>query len=347
MARIYRGALIGCGFFARNHMEAWHRQPRASIAAVCDLDAGKARAMAARFGVERSYTDAAQLLTAEQLDFVDVATTAPSHRPLVCLALDQGVAAICQKPFAESLDDARAMVAAAQNAGRPLLVHENFRWQRPFLKLKQCIDAGEIGDPHFAHLSFRHGYDNYRNQPYLAELDRFSIMDVGLHLFDLARWLLGDVDSLHCRTQRFNPAVRGEDAFVATLRHAGNRVSVVDCSFQTYFEPEPFPETVARVEGARGTLELSRGYQLKLHRPGFIEAIDAAPPLPSWGEKPWHAIQDSVASIQAHWIDVLDGNAEPQPSGADNLETLKLAFAAYDSAAADIVIDLKSARIAR
>src|SRR5205807_1419274 len=106
MARIYRGALIGCGFFARNHMEAWHRQPRAAIAAVCDLDAGKARAMAQRFGVERSYTDAAEMLKAEQLDFVDVATTAPSHRPLICLALGHGLAAICQKPFAETLDDA-------------------------------------------------------------------------------------------------------------------------------------------------------------------------------------------------------------------------------------------------
>ena len=62
MTLVYRGALIGCGFFARNHMEAWHREPRAKIIAVCDLDAGRARAMASSFGVERVYTDAAEML---------------------------------------------------------------------------------------------------------------------------------------------------------------------------------------------------------------------------------------------------------------------------------------------
>ena len=204
----------------------------------------------------RVYTDAAEMLKSETPDFVDVATTAQSHRQLVCLALAHGAAAICQKPFAETLADARAMVVAAQDAGRPLMVHENFRWQRPFRILKQRIAAGDIGDPYYAHISFRHGYDNYRNQPYLAELERFSIMDVGLHLFDLARWLMGEVESLHCRTQRYNPRVRGEDAFFASLRHEANRVSVLDCSFQTIFEPEPFPETVARIEGEGGTLEL-------------------------------------------------------------------------------------------
>ncbi|MDB5515367.1 MAG: oxidoreductase-like protein [Tardiphaga sp.] len=346
MASIYRGALIGCGFFARNHMETWRREPRAEIVAVCDLDPARARAMASGFGIDRVYTDAADMLKSETLDFVDVATTAPSHRQLVCLALAHGIAAICQKPFAETLDDAHAMVMAAQNAGRPLMVHENFRWQRPFRKLQQCIAEDGIGLPHFAHISFRHGYDNYRNQPYLAEIERFSIMDVGLHLFDLARWLMGEVDSLHCRTQRYNPRVRGEDAFVASLRHQGNGVSVLDCSFQTCFEPEPFPETVARIEGERGTLELTRGYQLKLHRAGAVDSIDAAPPVPSWGEKPWHGIQDSVVAIQSHWIDVLDGKVEAQPSGKDNFETLKLALAAYESAATDTVIDLKRARAA-
>src|SRR3954454_12600557 len=115
MASIYRGALIGCGFFARNHMEAWHREPRVKIAAVCDLDPARANAMAARFGVARVFTDVAEMLQAEQLDFVDVATTPPSHRQLVCAALDHGIAAICQKPFAESLDEARAMVTASQH----------------------------------------------------------------------------------------------------------------------------------------------------------------------------------------------------------------------------------------
>ena len=104
--------------------------------------------MASSFGVDRIYTDAADMLKSETLDFVDVATTAQSHRQLVCLALAHGAATICQKPFAETVADARFMVLAAQDAGRPLMVHENFRWQRPFRILKQRIAAGDIGHPY-------------------------------------------------------------------------------------------------------------------------------------------------------------------------------------------------------
>ena len=58
------------------------------------------------------------------------------------------------------------------------------------------------------------------------------------------------------------------------------------------------------------------------------------------------ASANSVVAIQSHWLDVLDGKIEAQPSGADNFETLKLAFAAYDSAATDSVIDMKKKRAA-
>jgi predicted dehydrogenase len=344
MSERFRGALVGCGFFARNHMHGWQGVDGAEIVAVCDLDAEKARRMAEDFGVPRHYTDMAAMLAAERLDFVDVATTAPSHRPLVCLALDNGIAAICQKPFAETYEDAEAMVRAAERAGRPLLVHENFRWERPFLELAKRLRAGEIGRPFFGHLSFRHGYDNYRNQPYLAEIDRFAIMDVGLHLFDLARWLLGDVASIHCRTQRYNPRVKGEDAFTASLRHENGAVCVVDCSFFTKLEPEPFPQTAARIEGENGTLELTRDYRLLVHHAGRLEVIDVDPPVPAWGARPWHCVQDSVVAIERHWIDVLAGRAEPQPSGADNLKTLRLAFAAYESAERDAAVTIDGSR---
>jgi predicted dehydrogenase len=56
------------------------------------------------------------------------------------------------------------------------------------------------------------------------------------------------------------------------------------------------------------------------------------PPVPAWGEKPWHVVQDSVINFQRHVLDVLSGRAAPQPSGADNLRTLGLCLAAYDSA---------------
>ena len=329
----FRGALIGCGFFADNHMHAWAAIDEAAIVALCDTDVDKARAMAERFGIDATYDSVEALLADETLDFVDIATTAPSHRPLVERAVREVATVICQKPFAERLADAAAMVEAAERAGATLLVHENFRWQRPFVELAERIEAGAVGTPHFARFSFRHGYDNYANQPYLAEIERLSIMDVGLHLFDLARRFLGEVDTLSCLTQRLNPRVRGEDAFTALLSHTGGAASVCDCSFFSTIRPEPFPRTLAWIEGTDGTLALDARGTISEHGGEGVREWSSDPVVPDWGEAPWHVVQDSVRRFQAHAVDVMAGRADPAPSGADNLRTLTLALAAYEAAA--------------
>ena len=245
----FRGALIGCGFFARNHMHGWADAEGAEIVAVCDLDRAKAEDFARSFDAT-PYTDAAAMLAEVRPDFVDVATTVESHRPLVELALAHGALTVCQKPFAPSYADGLAMVEAAERAGRPLIVHENFRWQRPFRLLRAEIDAGAIGAPFFARMSFRHAYDIYANQPYLAEAEDFGLMDMGLHLFDVARFLMGDVAQLACMTQRLNPIVRGEDAFTALLRHRSGAVTSVECSFYLEDRARPLSRDLRPRRGA-------------------------------------------------------------------------------------------------
>ena len=337
-SRPLRGVLIGCGFFSDNHMHAWTRMDGVSLAAVCDIDPAKAQSTASRFGIAGVYTDAATMLAAEKPDFVDIATTVSSHRPLVELACAHTGTVICQKPFAETMADGLAMVAAAERSGANLIVHENFRWQRAFTEMKKLVDEGRLGTPQFGRFSFRHGYDNYSNQPYLAEVERFTIMDVGLHLFDLARYFFGEVETLACTTQRLNPIVRGEDAFTALLRHEGGSTSVCDCSFHSKRHPDPFPQTLAEVEGDEGSLILQQDYRLVLHTGDRSEVIDAAPAVPVWGEVPWHGVQDSVLRFQAHAAAVARGEADPEPSGADNLKTLALALAAYEAAETDRTI---------
>src|SRR3546814_3069519 len=107
-----RGGLIGCGFFAANQLHAWRDQAGAEIVAICDTDPARLAATGEQFGIAARYTDAAAMLAAERLDFVDIATTPPSHRALVELAARHGVPVICQKPLAATLADAEAMVAA-------------------------------------------------------------------------------------------------------------------------------------------------------------------------------------------------------------------------------------------
>ncbi len=340
MSTVMRGALIGCGFFAQNHMHAWAALEGAEIVALCDLDLSKAEAMAKVFGIARVYDDPAKMFAAETLDFVDIATTVASHRPLVEMAVRHAATVICQKPFAETLRNAQAMVNAAEAAGAHLIIHENFRWEQPFLEMKVLVDQGVIGTPHQAQFSFRHGYNNYVNQPYLREIERFAIMDVGLHLFDVARFFMGEVASLSCTTQSVNPEVRGEDMFTALMQMESGATCVCDCSFYSRYSPEPFPNTAALIEGDLGALVLDRWNRLTVHTASGAEVRDVDPEVPAWGAKPWHCVQDSVFNFQRHAVDVMNGRASPQPSGADNLRTMVLALAAYDAAEGERVVKI-------
>lgn len=328
-----KGALIGCGFFARNQLHAWRDIDGVEIVAICDRDEGRLNEAGDQFGITRRYSDADAMFADGGFDFVDIATTAPSHRPLVEAAAKAGVHIICQKPFAENMADARAMVATAYSAGKVLMVHENFRWQSAVRAAIDALRAGAIGTPFFGRVSFRSGYDVYAGQPYLAEGKRFIIEDLGIHILDIARALFGEVSTISASTKRVNPKIRGEDVATMLLVHQGGVTSVVDCSYATRREPETFPQTLLEIDGTEGTLRLDAGYRLTIQAGGGNETRDVAPPVLPWAERPWHNIQESVAIIQQHFVECIGEARVPETSGADNLNTFALVEAAYLSAA--------------
>ncbi len=335
-----RGALIGCGFFAENHLNAW-KQLDVSLVAVCDTDSAKSARAALRFGIPRHYANAEEMLQSEKLDFVDIVTTVSSHRALVELAARYGVGAICQKPFATNLEDADAMIAACERAGVSLMVHENFRWQRPMLEIRRVLDQQAIGEPFFGRISFRHDYDVYAVQPYLAETVQFAILDVGIHLVDLARFFFGEVTALSCMTQSVNPRVKGEDVATIFLKHVNGATSIADASFYSQLRPNPFPQTIVEIDGTKGSIRLTEGYKLAVVADGLASHMTTEPRLMSWMERPWHVVQDSVVNTQNHWLDKLRAGLVPATSGKDNRRTLQLCLLAYESAKAGATLKVE------
>jgi predicted dehydrogenase len=334
------GALIGCGFFAVNQMHAWRDVAGAGIIAICDRDPQRLKIVGDQFGIERRYSDAARMFADGGFDFVDIATTVQSHRVLVEMAAGHKVPAICQKPFAKSLDDAKAMVKICAEAGVPLMVHENFRWQTPIQAVKKVLEDGVIGEPFWGRFSFRSGYDVFSGQPYLADGERFIIEDLGIHTLDIARYILGDVTRLSARTRRVNPSIKGEDVATMLLDHEDGATSIVDVSYASKLSTEPFPETLIELDGTAGSIRLLQGYRLEVSSQTGTDVSDVSPKLLSWASRPWHNIQESVFVIQQHWADRLVAGGETSTSGADNLKTFALVEAAYDSAASGQTVDI-------
>ena len=325
-----KGAVIGCGFFAQNHLKAWGDIAGVELVAVCDLDPAKARAAADLTGAE-PYTDVDRMLAEQRLDFVDIATTMETHEALVAKAATAGAHVICQKPFAPDIAGVRRILDTAEAAGILIMVHENFRFQTPLIELKQAMVA--IGEPFFAHVAWRTGYDVVAGQPYLALVERFIILDLGIHVLDVARFLLGDVKDIYARTQRTMPGAKGESQATMSLGHTSGAVSAVTCTYTNKIDPDPFPETLIEVEGSAGTLHLKHDFRLELHAKGKVEVCEVAPKAPAWADPQWALVQESVLNTQAHFIDCLKSGEPFQTSGRDNLKTFALVEAAYASAA--------------
>ncbi len=323
--------LIGCGFFAQNHLNAWTdlKAEGVDIVAVCDVDVDKARAAAETFGVPRWYTDAAVMFEKEQLGLVDIATQVRSHLHLVKLALGHGVPTIIQKPFGQTIAEVREMVELSRARGVFLAVHENFRFQKPLRRVAEIIRSGVIGTPSWARVSFRTGYDIYTGQPYLAKEERFVLMDLGVHVLDIVRVLLGEVEHLTSELQRRNPDVAGEDTATMLLRHTSGAVSMVECTYGSRRLPDSFPETLVEVEGDKGAIVSRIGNKVEVTTNGRMMVDDEDPEVLPWAERPWHVAQESVLATCRHMLQAVQAGRGADTSAEDNLKTFALVEAAY------------------
>lgn len=330
-----RVGLIGCGFFAQNHLNAWRdlAGAGAELVAVCDADRSKAEAAATAFGVKAVYTDAAEMFARENLGLVDIVTRMDTHSALVAMAVLHRVPTIVQKPFAPGWTECVAMVELAHKAGVFLAVHENFRFQTPMRRVAEMIASGVIGAPSWARLAFRTGFDVYRTQPYFYGEERLAILDVGIHVLDLARVFMGEVRHISCETQRRNPKVRAEDTATMMLRHVSGAVSLVECTYEARTLPDPFPETTLAIEGPRGAIVVPPGLVMHVTSDGATTSHDIGAPLLPWTAKPWHVAQESVVKTCAHLLACVREGRTADVSGADNLKTFALVEAAYAAAA--------------
>jgi predicted dehydrogenase len=300
---------------------------------VCDIDTDKARKAADRFGVAKWFTDAAEMLREVRADFVDIVTTMPSHRALVGLCAQAGLPVIVQKPFGPAFADCIAMVEACEKASVPLMVHENFRFQPPLRRVRRVLDTGVVGEPLWGRISFRTGQDVKAPQPYLYNEERFIMLDLGPHVLDVARFFLGDVDTVFARHRRVDPRIRGEDMATIMLGHTNGATSVVDFTYESRKLPDYASQTLVSIEGTRGAVELGPGFQLGVTSQGKLAADGASSPLSMWTTEERHPALDSVYHAQAHWVDCLRTGRDPETSGRDSLKTYAIIEAAYESAA--------------
>jgi D-apiose dehydrogenase len=339
-----RFAIFGTGYWARYQLAAWRELKDVRCVALYNRTRVKAEELAREFQIPRVYDDAAELLRTERPDFVDIITDGGTHRHFVELAAQASVPVICQKPMALTLADARAMVATCRQAGVMFLVHENWRWQTPLRHLKTLLDSGVIGQPFRARVTYANSFPVFDNQPALRECEKFILLDMGTHILDTVRMLFGEARLLCCHTARIHPDIRGED--VATVLLEMNTGMAVTCelSYASRVEHDRFPETYAVIEGEKGAIKLGPDYWIRLTTSAGTTAHRHPPPRYEWADPRYELSQSSGVACNADLLAALRGGKSAETTGADNLRTLELVFACYESAETGDAVQLTSNR---
>ena len=321
-----RVGLLGAGYFARFHHDAWARMGGAELIGVADADPAK----------EADWPDLAGLLSAAP-DIVDIATPPPTHAAAIRKALSARPRAIvCQKPFCTSLDEAEAVTAEAEAARVPLVVHENFRFQPWWRTIHAALGAGRLG--RVFQITFRlrpgdgQGPDAYlTRQPYFQTMPRFLVHETGVHYLDTFRFLAGEPDGLYADLRRLNPAIRGEDAGLVILDHGSGLRCVLDGNRLSDFDADDTRRTFgeALVEGEHGTIALTGDGTVTLRPHGTRRTERLLAP------QDWQGFAgDSVYAFQSHVVAHLTESTPLETSARDYLRSLALAELAYASSEA-------------
>lgn len=185
--------VIGLGM-GKWHVKTAHNHERSEVVAIADTDEIRLTAIGDEHGIVARYTSGDEMISAEDLDLVVVATPNKFHNPLTLAALAAGCHVICEKPMAMNADEAQQMLEAAREANRRLMINLSYRFMPQSISLKREVESGDIGEIYFAKTSWlrRRGlprFGGWFGQKALS--GGGPLIDLGVHRLDLALWLMG------------------------------------------------------------------------------------------------------------------------------------------------------------
>ena len=336
-------AIFGCGFWSQFQLGAWTEIEGAECVALYNRTVTKAQKLASRFGVPRVYGDPEELLRNEELDFVDIITDVDTHATFTEMAVRHGIRnVICQKPMAPDYETAKHLVQTCGDAGVRFYVHENYRWEAPVRRFREILDSGVIGKPFKARVSFLSGFPVFQNQPFLAELNHFILTDMGSHVLDVIRYLFGECRELWCQTLSVNPGIKGEDVAVIMMKMTDGMPVYAELSYASIVEHDSFTTVFVFIEGEKGSLYLGPGFEIRTTTREGTRSEKVTFPVYHWADPDYIVNHESGIQINRNILDDMLGRGKAETTGEDNLKTVQLVWAAYESAARGTIINLNN-----
>src|SRR6266568_1290768 len=201
-------ALLGYKFMGKAHSNAFRQvrrffpgklEPRMKV--ICGRDEAAVEAAARQLGWEEYDTDWRRVVERKDIDVVDVSTPGNWHAEMAIAAARAGKHIICEKPLANSLADAKAMLAAVEKAGVKHMIMHNYRKIPAVAFARKLIEDGKIGEVYHYHGAYLQDWIMDPNFPLVWRLEKKfagsgALGDIGAHAVDLAHLLNSEFDSV-------------------------------------------------------------------------------------------------------------------------------------------------------
>ena len=328
----------GIGIVGAGAIVAAYRKAGFNVAGITNRTRSRAEDLATEFDIPNVYDGLDAMLADDAIEIVDIAVAPWTQYDLAVTAARAGRHLLCQKPMHEELAEAQSLVDAIAATGVKLAVNQQLRWDGRMRAVRQLLDEGWIGSPTLGTINVH--TNNPWDLVFLQESKYQELMYHSIHYLDTIRYLFGEPDRLFCSTGSEPPRGQGTETRSTTvLEYDSGPTVLVHCSTDN---PTEEPLVTFRFEGSAGVV--SGDYDLFTGGGGNPETLSiyskklGANPATTV-TIPERRVPDAFIGPMASLMCAVEDDTDPDPSGEDNLGTLRLVHAAYLSAAEHRVVE--------
>jgi predicted dehydrogenase len=333
----HRIGIIGTGAIAESHLIGYE-SAGVNVGALCDMNPATLATRQKEWGIADGYTDYLHLLADPTITAVSICTPNSSHHPITVAAAKAGKHVLCEKPISMSLAHADEMITACETAGVVFQVGHHMRSWSAANHVKAMITRGDLGDIAFIRLRQTHDWGGAQEVRGVFGSKELSgggtLLDNGCHLFDLARYLGGNVADVFCRQQTRKFAVEVEDTATSSLGFRSGAIGSVEVAWTATGWQEAF-----WVFGTEGSVECDNrvGANVVTHR-------YRGPGVGTWADT--DVARYELQGLEAHsqhvvnFLASIDGSQPVVCTGTDGREAVRLVLSSYESAETGAVVRL-------
>lgn len=324
-------ALIGAGLFGQRHAQAYQRHPLVDFKYVCDLDEARAKSVAEAHGAAAYTTDFNEIMADPDVIAVSVATPDPAHRDAVVAAAKAGKHILVEKPLATTVEDAEAMIAAANEAGVKLMVDFHNRANPPMVAARDAVARGDIGKPSYVYTRLSNTIAVPRDMLKWSSQSS-ALWFLGSHMIDVVGWILNDKPVRAYVVSRDgilkDLGVDAPDFHVATVEYENGTVGVFE---HTWILPDTYntvKDLKVELLGSKGAINIDGSHNRTMEV--YTQNKGAFPDMlvPPFGPHLTGFVLDAVV----HFVEAVLFDKPVLATGEEGLANTKIISALIEAA---------------